>query len=83
MHLILNFIIAFDIIYMKQIVLTLSFFIFSNQIAIPQAAAGYETIADTIEIHGKFPDICSKPPFVFITRYDNSAGEVGRVISSS
>lgn len=34
---------------------------------------------DSIEIRGRFPDSCQKPPYVFITKYDNSSGELGRV----
>jgi thiol-disulfide isomerase/thioredoxin len=43
------------------------------------ATPEYETIADTVDIRGKFADSCAKPPFVFITKYDNSAGDLGRV----
>ncbi|MES2622655.1 MAG: TlpA disulfide reductase family protein [Bacteroidota bacterium] len=44
-----------------------------------QAAPGYETFADSIDIQGKFPDSCAKPAYVFITKYNNPAADVGRV----
>ncbi len=63
---------------MKQLFTSL-FIYFLFQVTGAQQVSDSGIINDTIEIRGKYADSCYKSPYVFITKYENPSGDLGRV----